>query len=800
MASKIITRITSLKNALQFRFIFINISVCIVVASILLYILVGTIKNTADEVSRNYAELHTFKTATFLSAFLVDDLRAMKKVANSKYIRAWFKNSNDFKAKTAIFDITSSEIKKLHNGFLYFGILPSLEAYSIDSKTNLHTFTPVKKLSKAESSDQWFFEMDEVKEDYVLEVDTNQSLRRTHVWINYKVMSENGEYLGVLATGLDFDKILLTAFERYENSSVRGIVVDKNGLIQMDSAAEVTQLLQDSTWHINDIFDIPILHDAINKHLSSIKGYFSNVKSPDLVKLPPGNQYDYAALAAIEGTDWTVVTFFNDSALFSLEKIEPILWLSIIIFVLYVLLSNIASRKLLFEPLEKLIVSISHIFKQPNAMDLKEQESIYGLNRQDELGELADTIQSLCKKLDDSNKELILTVEKEESASRAKSNFLANMSHEIRSPMNAIIGMSKIGKESQDIEKAKLCLEKIENASVHLLGIINDVLDMSKIEAKEIDVFLNNVNFSKLLQRVTSVFSFRMSEKGQKFVMHADPQIPEYIITDSQRIAQVLTNFLSNAEKFTPKGGEITLQTALLEQNDMHCRIKVSVTDTGIGVAKEQQQRLFQPFQQANSSISDKFGGTGLGLSICKQIIEHMGGEIFFDSVENKGTTIGFILPCSLPDATALVENDEAEQDKDNKFLDLQGKKFLLVEDIEINREIVIALLEPTGASIDVAENGLIGVQKFSENPDYYDIIFMDIRMPEMDGFEATTSIRALDIPRAKTIPIIAMTANAFKEDVENCLAVGMNEHIGKPIDLEELFLLLKKYCLEPHS
>ncbi len=794
MASNIITRITSVKDTLQFRFILINLFTCITVVSILLYILMGTVKTMADEVSKNYAELHTFKTATFLSAFLFDDLSAMQEIASSQYIRTWFKNSHDFKAKNAIFDITSSQIKKLHNGFIYFGILPSLEAYNIDNKTKFSTFTPVKKLSKDEANDQWFFEMDQVEEDYALEVDTNHSLRRTHVWINYKVVSEKGEYLGVIATGLDFDKILLTAFERFEANSVRGIVVDKNGRIQMDSAADVTQLLQESTWHVNDVFNTPILHDAVNKHLSSIKGYFNNVKSPDLVKLPSDNQYDYAALATIEGTDWTVITFFNDSALFSLEKIINILWFSIIMFIAYVLLSNISSRKLLFGPLEKLIQSISHIFNKSDTIDFKAHDAIYGLSRQDELGELAGTIQSLCKNIEDKNMKLALVVENAENANRAKSNFLANMSHEIRSPMHAIIGMSKIGKNSQNIEKAKYCLAKIESASIHLSGIINDVLDMSKIESKEIDIFLENINFSAVLERTIGVFSFRMSEKGQNFALHLDPQIPEYIITDSQRITQVLTNFLSNAEKFTPKGGNITLQTELLERSTTQCRIKVSVTDTGIGVAKEQQKRLFQPFQQANSNIFNEFGGTGLGLSICKQIIEHMGGTILFDSKENKGTSIGFILPCQLVEHEALEQIPVDIKAEDDEPLNLTSKNILLVEDIEINREIVIALLESTGVSIDIAENGLIGVQKFSENPEKYTLIFMDIRMPQMDGLEATAHIRALDKPRAKSIPIIAMTANAFKEDVENCLAVGMDGHIGKPIDLTELFSILKKY------
>ncbi len=790
-------RTMSWKNALEFRFSFINISIFIVIIVALFFIIYNILTSLADEVSQDYAELYSFKTAYSLNSFLMYDLAIMKSVATSENVRAWFKNDQDMEAKKKVFEETQDYVSRLNNGFIYYGILSSKKEYNLNRNTQWKDFTHSSFLERGAAEDDWYFKTELAKEDYELNVDTDKVLHRTHVWINYKVMSATGEFLGVICTGVNFDKILLSAFDRYKVDNIRGIVINKQGFVQMDSADEYTQLVHESSWHINDIFTLPTFNQAINKYLASIKGYFATMRRPTMMRLDGGSQYSYVAMAPIEGTDWTVITFFSASSLFALQQVAPLLWIILGLFLLYVLIVTLISRRLIFVPLAKMIQSLIPTFSTTVAKDAaKEGVAVYGSTRKDELGKLAKTIQELRENLSANNKELAVAADKAKMASEAKSNFLAHMSHEIRTPMNAIIGMSKIGKDAHDVDKAYACLNKIENASTHLLGIINDVLDMSKIEAKKIDIVLDVMDFLQTVQRVSNVIAFRMAEKGQRFVMDLDPQIPQYIVSDSQRIAQVITNFLSNAQKFTPDDGKITLKTQLLEQDEQSCVIKVSITDTGIGVDKEQQKNLFQPFQQANNSISHKFGGTGLGLSICKQIIELMGGEIFFESEAGKGTCIGFTLTCTLPDNNYWTHKEDLAVVDTEGPLDLTGKTFLLVEDIEINREIVMALLEDTGVSFVVAENGLQGVQKFTENPSAYSAVLMDIRMPEMDGYEATKAIRALAIPEAQTVPIIAMTANAFREDVEQCLAVGMNAHLGKPINFNELFLLLKKYAM----
>jgi len=516
---------------------------------------------------------------------------------------------------------------------------------------------------------------------------------------------------------------------------------------------------------------------------------------------------------------------------------------------------------------------------------------------------------------------------KSDIENKHKSVFLANMSHEIRTPMNAIIGMTTIGKSASDLVRKDYCLSKIEDASNHLLGVINDILDMSKIEADKFELVPVEFDLEKMLRRVVNVVNFRVDEKKHKFSVHVDRSLPRTLIGDDQRISQVITNLLSNAIKFTPENGSITLAVRLAGKGNDICTLQVSVSDTGIGIAPEQQEKIFNSFEQAESSTTRKYGGTGLGLAISKNIVEKMGGNIWVQSEPGKGSVFTFTIQLRRgseeqhtllspdinisnvrimtvdddPDiltyfleivhsfgimcdiaisgekALQLIDQnggyhiyfidwkmpvmdglqlareikarvteqtiiimisalewssiaDEARAAGVDKFLSkplfpssiaevineclgvdrrnaeksqsseiagiFAGRRILLVEDVDINREIVQTLLEPTKIEIDCAENGVEAVRMFIDAPYKYDMIFMDIQMPEMDGYEATRRIRALDIPAAKAITIIAMTANVFKEDIEKCLEAGMNGHVGKPIDFDEVIAKLRSYLV----
>ena len=394
-----------------------------------------------------------------------------------------------------------------------------------------------------------------------------------------------------------------------------------------------------------------------------------------------------------------------------------------------------------------------------------------------------------------------------EEASRAKSDFLSRMSHEMRTPMTAIIGMVNIGKYSKDSTKIEYCLEKIDEASKHLLGLINDILDMSKIEANMVQINETVFDLENLAERALSIVAVKAEEKNHKLSVNIDPAIPNRLIGDDLWLFQVITNFMSNAVKFTPEGGTIKLNISLIAHKLIphttggELTIRVEVVDNGIGINPEHHQKLFSSFEQAESSIHRKFGGTGLGLAISKNVIELMGGSIGVESEEGKGSCFYFTVNVSIADSdSSHNENISDSPTLMQEMRDLlSGKVILLTEDIEINREIVTALLEDTGIILDYAVNGEIAVEKFKSEQDKYDLIFMDIQMPVMDGLEATRQIRAIGTTQAKNIPIIAMTANAFEEDVENCKKAGMNDHVSKPIDFGELISKLNT-CLSSNT
>ena len=391
--------------------------------------------------------------------------------------------------------------------------------------------------------------------------------------------------------------------------------------------------------------------------------------------------------------------------------------------------------------------------------------------------------------------------ESEETISeQAKRNFLARMSHEMRTPLNAIIGMSTIAQTSEDPEKISYCLVKINEASLHLLGMINDVLDLAYIEAGNLTLTAAEFNFPQMLRRVVETIKFTLDAKKQKLILDFDPNLPEIIVTDQQRLAQVLDNLLSNAVKFTPPEGTVRLSVKRLKEEGSSSTLEIKVTDTGIGIPREGLKKIFALFEQGDGSIARKYEGTGIGLAISSSIVHLLGGDIRVNSEPWKGSCFSFEITVKHGD-TKTSENAASREignasaaGKKPKFA---GKTILLAEDVEINREIVLSLLEDSGATIDCAENGREAVKLFRKNPENYNAILMDIHMPEMDGLEATRQIRTeeeLCSTSLQKIPIIAMTANVFNDDIEKCLEAGMTGHLGKPIDFEELMKQLDKY------
>ena len=627
--------------------------------------------------------------------------------------------------------------------------------------------------------------------------------------------------------------------------------------------------------------------------------------------------------------DWTMAAVVDEAeiltetlSMFTFNTLIPMLGLVLMIGVIY----------LFVRYLRRIVRKVNNFADIAASGDFSKRVDV---TETDEFGTMERHLNMMIEKMADMSGRSTELLNAAQSASRSKSDFLSRMSHEIRSPMNAIIGMTQIARASDSPQKIADCLSKIDTASKHLLALINDVLDMSKIEANKFELILEPFSLESTLNKVYDMMNVKAEEKSLRMTLSVDKRLPEFIIGDELRFSQVLTNLVSNAIKFTGENGHVDISaTGVGVCGDEHT-LRIDVKDSGIGLSSEQVKKLFRPFEQADGGIARKFGGTGLGLAINKRIVEMMNGDIWVESQPGQGSVFSFTLKVKageLPAADAaktrsrqrqhvvqardmriLVVDDSEEATEytshvldtlgfrcelahdgaeavevsalamaegrpfDIIFMDymmpklngieaakkireitkenvsivmvsmydwkefehkareagiakcvskpispssvldsisqvvpciiknneapltppsvgFSGNTILLVEDIEVNREIIAAFLEDTKVNIEFAVNGVEAVEKFGANPNKYDVILMDIQMPEMDGFEATRRIRAMNTAKAKTIPIVAMTANALNEDVRRCKEAGMNDHMAKPVDPEMLMLKLNDF------
>ena len=376
-----------------------------------------------------------------------------------------------------------------------------------------------------------------------------------------------------------------------------------------------------------------------------------------------------------------------------------------------------------------------------------------------------------------------------ELATKSKSEFLANMSHEIRTPMNGILGMAYLAMQTDDMEKQKEYIRKIDNSAKSLLGIINDILDFSKIEAGKLEIEKIDFDMNKLVSNLRNITELKAYEKGLQYDIFYDKN-DSFYFGDIARIGQILINIVNNAIKFT-HSGSVSVYIESMKKGF----VQFKVIDSGIGITKETQEKLFQSFAQADSSTTRKYGGSGLGLSISKQLVELMGGTISLNSEIDIGSEFIIEIPLTKGKVSSVHADRNSLKRLQDNILFLKGRKILLVEDNDINREILHSLLEITGLEITDAYDGSMAIELYKKNQGVYELILMDIQMPIMDGYEATKVIREYD----SKIPIIALSANAMKEDIEKSKQIGMDEHLNKPIDIEKLYETLLKY-LKPKS
>ena len=376
-----------------------------------------------------------------------------------------------------------------------------------------------------------------------------------------------------------------------------------------------------------------------------------------------------------------------------------------------------------------------------------------------------------------------------QEANRSKSSFLANMSHDIRTPMNAIVGItSLIEHECDDGEKVKEYAKKIELSSQHLLGIINDVLDMSKIETGKTTLKYADFSISELLQEMNTVFHPQANEKHQTFVITGEDIQHDWVKGDRVHLMQIFTNLLSNAVKYTQAGGIIQFIVEECQTNSsVYAKFHFMVKDNGMGMSPDFKDKIFDAFTREESSLTNKIQGTGLGMAITRNLVEVMGGTIDVESVKGQGSCFEVLLDLKIAEQRVAAPTQKIQENMQDISV-LKGMRFLCAEDNELNAEILTELLKIEGAECTICENGEEILKAFEQSaPGDYDMILMDVQMPVMNGYEATKAIRRSSHELAKTIPIIAMTANAFSEDIQHSLAAGMNAHISKPVEMRIL-------------
>ena len=374
-----------------------------------------------------------------------------------------------------------------------------------------------------------------------------------------------------------------------------------------------------------------------------------------------------------------------------------------------------------------------------------------------------------------------------EQSSKAKSSFLASISHEMRTPMNVILGLDGLALNNPDLpEETRQQLEKINQSGRHLLGLINNTLDMNSIETGELCLKQENFSLGESIEQINAIIKTLCDEKGLRFDVSVAEDADNYYIGDEMLLKQTLLNILENAVKYTEKGS-ISFDIKKEETDKDNCKLMFTIAVTGIGMSEEFLQRAFQVFSQEDSSSTNRYGGSGLGLAVAKSMTDLMGGEIKVNSKKDEGSTFVITIPFKYGE-------EKKENAVTDETVDLDGLRILIVEDIDENAEIVSDLLELENVECERAQNGKVALEMFEKSDiNYYDAILMDLRMPMMDGLEASRKIRELDRNDAEIIPIIALTANAFESDIEQSLKAGMNAHLVKPVDADLLYTTIKQ-------
>jgi signal transduction histidine kinase/CheY-like chemotaxis protein/HPt (histidine-containing phosphotransfer) domain-containing protein len=843
------------EHKISLRFRFINIALFLLTSLIMAVVLISVLQNITKQVSVDYAKYFAANAAGTFGAYLSKEIALVSKTVSSHEIIEWFLDENNYRKKLMAYDEMMGTINQLASNNLYIAIQKTLNEFTVEKQSKIDDIKAVGRLDPDYYDDAWYFDCIASNLEYVLNVDIDKVLHRKLVWLNYKVVLHNGDPIGVFCAGLNFADVAEELFSHYNGSKIRSLIIDAAGIIQMDSALLNTDFLKyDNEIKIEKEFTDPKLIEAVNTWLEGITGYFEIGAEPAIVELSGGfgsnNRYRYATIAPIGSTNWSVVTLFDSSSLFSLSKLIPLFIFMAVLFIAFAFVTSIMSYRFLYKP----AVELAH----------------------------------------------------------SKDDFLARMSHEIRTPMNAITGMAELALRENVPDAAQEHILTIKQAGANLLSIINDILDFSKIESGKLEIIPVNYMLSSLINDTVNIIRMRFKEKRLRFYTNIDGNIPNNLKGDETRLRQIILNLLTNAVKYSEKG-HIGLSITIVKRNNKQIWLKIAVTDTGKGIKPEDMKKLFGEFVQVNTLENKGIEGTGLGLAITKRLCIAMGGDINVESEYSKGSVFTVIVPQDIESQEPFAAVEEPEKKKvlvyegraiyanamcwslenmkvpytmvtnkddfaealyreewsyvlsgyglyekikplmeqsDSAFFggkkppmalmiewgteayipgvrfmsipvqslaianilngkeDLKGygksssavrftfsgARILVVDDIATNLKVAEGLLAPYRATVDTSLTGLHSIEMVKHNK--YDIVFMDHMMPGMDGVETTAAIRAWEKEQKEKqhVPIIALTANAVVGMREMFLENGFDDFISKPIDISKLDEMLDRW------